>query len=100
MKHTKPTVKMRCRKTGFRQRVVHMRRETVKRKQQTIQKKVKTQREGRCKPCADREASTRCADHKCKAPPDMQTSQSVQACLRREVPTDNEAHGQRSGDCR
>ena len=29
-----------------------------------------------------------------QAPPDMQTGQSVYACLRREVPTDHEARGQ------
>ena len=28
------------------------------------------------------------------APPDMRTGQSAQACLRREVPTDHEAHSQ------
>ena len=36
-----------------------------------------------------------------KAPPNMLTGQSLQVCLRREVPTDHEAHGQRSsGRCR
>ena len=80
-----------------------MRRETVQR--QLLFQKVKTQSEecktarkrphdGAHEETADREAST-CADHKCKAPPDMLTSQPVQACLR-EVPTDHEAHGQRS----
>ena len=29
-----------------------------------------------------------------QAPPDMRTGQSAQACLRREVPTDHEAHSQ------
>ena len=29
-----------------------------------------------------------------QAPPDMRTGQSAKACLRREVPTDHEAHGQ------
>ena len=32
-------------------------------------------------------------DHKRKAPPDMLTCRSVQACLSREVPTDHEAPG-------
>ena len=32
-----------------------------------------------------------CVDHKRKAPPDMLTGRSVQACLSREVPTDHEA---------
>ena len=32
-----------------------------------------------------------------QAPPDMQTGQSIRACLRREVPADHEAHS-RSGD--
>ena len=29
-----------------------------------------------------------------QAPPDMQTGQSIRACLRREVPADHEAHSQ------
>ena len=40
------------------------------------------------------------SNHKRKAPPDMLTGRSVQACLSRDVPTDHEAHGQRSGGCR
>ena len=37
--------------------------------------------------------------HKRQAPPDMLTGRSVQACLSREVPTDHDARGQRSGGC-
>ena len=51
---------------------------------------------------ASRERTARgawCGKHKRKASPDMLTGRSVQACLSREVPTDHEARGQRSGGC-
>ena len=41
-----------------------------------------------------------CGKHRRKAPPDMLTSRSVQACLSGDVPTDHEAHGQSSSGCR
>ena len=52
---------------------------------------------------ASRERTARgawCGKHKRKASPDMLTGRSVQACLSREVPTDHEARGQRSGGCK
>ena len=82
--------------------VVQMRRVTV----QIIQKQGQdtSARAGaktvRRKDLVTSEASTWCADHKCNAPPDMLTSQSKRACLRREVPTDHEAHRRSSGGCR
>ena len=41
-----------------------------------------------------------CGKHRRKAPPDMLTGRSVQACLSRDVPTDQEAHSQSSSGCR
>ena len=41
-----------------------------------------------------RDAHTLCGKHRCMAPSHMLTRQSIQACLRREMPTDHEAHGQ------
>ena len=40
-----------------------------------------------------------CGKQRRKAPPDMLTGRSVQACLSREVPTDHEACGHRSSGC-
>ena len=40
-----------------------------------------------------------CGKHRRKAPPDLLTGRSVQACLSREVPTDHEARGQRCSGC-
>ena len=41
------------------------------------------------------EARTGCDEHRYNAPPGMLTGQSKRACLRRQVPIDHEAHGQR-----
>ena len=81
--------------------VVQMRRETA----QIIPKKF-PQQDGRCRGLCGAnnlktsEASTWCADHRCKAPLDMLTGESKRACLCREVPTDHEAHSRSSGGCR
>ena len=40
-----------------------------------------------------------CGKHRRKAPPDMLTSRSLQACLSREVLTDHEVRGQRNDGC-
>ena len=48
---------------------------------------------------AGRERTARsawCGKHRRKAPPDVLTGRSAQACLSREVPTDHEARGQGS----
>ena len=43
---------------------------------------------------------TRCADHKCKSSTRHADRSIKRACLRREVPTDREAHSRNSSGCR
>ena len=66
----------------------------------TARRDERKSRDGAHEACRERTArSAWCDKHKRKAPPDMLTGRSVQACLSREVPTDPEARGHRSSGC-